>query len=88
MNINSIASSNSQAGAVGQNANVVDKYKNNDEKKSEAKSLATQKSDTLELSAEVLKFQPIKKKIEEGFYNNPEIIRQVAEKIDDELRAE
>jgi hypothetical protein len=88
MNINSIASSNSQAHAVGQNANVIDKYKNNDEKKSEAKSLATAKSDTLELSAEALKFQPIKKKIEEGFYDKPEIIRQVAEKIDDELRAE
>jgi hypothetical protein len=37
--------------------------------------------DSLEISAEAQKLQPIQTKINEGFYNKPEIIREVASRI-------
>ncbi len=89
MNINKVASSNSQTQAVGQNANIVDKYKSDSSNKpAMQRAVATpKKSDKLELSAEAVKFEPIRKKIESGYYNKLEVIREVAEKVNRELLA-
>ncbi len=43
------------------------------------------KSDKLELSPEAKKLQPIKQKISSGFYDNPDVIDEVARKIFDEI---
>jgi hypothetical protein len=46
---------------------------------------AKQPEDRLELSAEAQKLQPIRSKIEEGFYDKPEVIRAAAKKISAQL---
>lgn len=43
------------------------------------------KSDKLELSPEAIKLQPIKQKVSSGFYDDPDIIDEVARKIFDEI---
>lgn len=43
------------------------------------------KSDTLELSGEAKKLQPIMSRISSGFYNNPEILMSTAAKISKEF---
>lgn len=87
MNINNIAGNNSQTQAVGHNADLKGKYKNGDKKADSAESHSVKaQGDKLELSAEALKLQPVRQKIEDGFYDRPEVIQKVAEKIDDELR--
>ncbi len=86
MNINNIAGSNSQTQAVGQNANVVDKYKSDGQKANTQKAVsAPKKGDKLELSAEAVKFEPIRRKIESGYYDKLDVIREVAEKVNREL---
>jgi anti-sigma28 factor (negative regulator of flagellin synthesis) len=88
MNINNIAGSNSQTQAVGKNANVVDKYKGESTKAaSQRAASAPKKGDKLELSAEAVKFEPIRRKIESGYYDKLDVIREVAEKVNRELLA-
>lgn len=43
------------------------------------------KSDSLELSPEILKYGPIKNRIKEGFYENEEVLNKVSEKLLREL---
>ena len=62
-----------------QNDKIEKKSINKDEDK--AKTNKAAKSDKLELSVEALKLQPIKAKIAQGFYDNPEVLRNVADKL-------
>ena len=54
------------------------------EAKSEVESKEV-KSDSLELSTEVLKYGPIKTKIKQGFYENDKILNEISEKLLKEL---
>lgn len=47
-----------------------------------------QRADKLELSREAQKLGPIKEKIDGGFYENPEIMRQTAFKIAQQIGKE
>ena len=47
-----------------------------------------QRADKLELSQEAQKLGPIKEKIDGGFYENPEIVRQTAFKIAQQIYKE
>lgn len=49
------------------------------------KAKKTVKSDKLELSVEALKLQPIKAKIAQGFYDNPDVLKDVASKLYSEV---
>jgi hypothetical protein len=89
MNVNNIAGNNSQAQAVGQNADIKAKYKTGEKKSEGTESRAVAgKGDKLELSAEALKLQPVREKLEEGYYDRADVIRKVAEKIDDEFETQ
>lgn len=44
-----------------------------------------QRSDKLELSAEAMKLQPIRQRINEGFYDRPEVMRETAMKLAQDL---
>lgn len=62
---------------------VAEKKKTNDNKDTNS---ASKRSDTLELStASTSGNQPILSKIESGFYDKPEVLRSVAQKILKEL---
>ena len=50
------------------------------EEKAELKSKEA-KSDSLELSPEVLKYGPIKSRIKQGFYENNDILNKISEKL-------
>ncbi len=45
------------------------------------------KSDSLEISSEAVTLGAVKQKIEEGFYDRPDVIRQVAYKINQDLKS-
>lgn len=45
------------------------------------KTKKTVKADKLELSVEALKLQPIRAKIAQGFYDNPDVLKEVAGKL-------
>jgi hypothetical protein len=53
---------------------------------SETKVSKTQ--DTLELSVEALKLQPIRQKIAQGFYDNPNVLKDVAKKLYNQMPKE
>lgn len=42
--------------------------------------------DKLELSGEAMKLAPIKAKMDSGFYDNPDVLRQVAKKLSYEIK--
>lgn len=63
--------------------NVKDKVK--EEEKATDAAAAKQSGDKLELSAEAQKLQPIKQKVAEGFYDNPDVIREAARKMNQEF---
>lgn len=86
MGIQSISGNNSQIYAVGQQNDNGEKF--NKAEKNSAKVKSNVKADTLVLSDEAKKFLPIKKKIESGFYDKPEVLQDVARKIDQELLSE
>lgn len=44
------------------------------------------KSDSLELSPEVLKYGPIKSRIKQGFYENENVLNEISEKLLRELK--
>jgi len=91
MNINNITTDNVKANAIGSNAQLANKYQDNQEKTDAKKATATtsmKKSDKLELSETARKLEPIRQKIEDGYYDNIDIIKSVAEKINQDLRAE
>lgn len=44
------------------------------------------KTDSLELSAEVLKYGPIKSRIKQGFYENENVLNEISEKLLKELK--
>jgi hypothetical protein len=49
------------------------------------KSKRAVKTDKLELSVEALKLQPIKAKIAQGFYDNPDVLKDVVSKLYSEV---
>ena len=58
-----------------------------DATKSSTASRANQRGDKLEISdsARALSFQPIKKKIDSKYYDKPEVQREVARKLNNEI---
>ena len=72
-------------------------YKSQDLKQMDAQKLsqeedlqraAQKQSDKLEISSEARKLQPVLQRVEEGFYDRPEVIRQVARKINEEISSD
>lgn len=81
MNIDSVNSSGS--GIYGINSKgLKNKYQ---EASSKAPSAGNVKSDKLELSDEAKKIQMLRARVENGFYDNPEVLREVAIKLDREI---
>ena len=66
-----------------QNDKVEKKNISKDEEK--PKTNKASKSDKLELSVEALKLQPIRAKIAQGFYDNPDVLKNVADKLYNEI---
>lgn len=76
MNIDSLNRGNALNGTDNKSNKKVSAYR---EESKEAK--VKESSDKLEISAEALKLQPIRAKIAQGFYDNPEVLRSVSEKL-------
>jgi len=85
MPINSISGSNSQVYAVGQLNENGAKFNKTEQKNTESKQRI--KADTLVLSEEVQKYGQIKQKIKNGFYDKPEVLKEVAIKLNDDILA-
>ena len=74
--------------SINKSANI---YKTNDNKdkkslKSSDNSINNNKNiDTVEISSQARRLGTIQNKIEQGFYDRPEILRQVAVKLDSDL---
>lgn len=66
-----------------QNDKIEKKNVSKDEEKPKTNRVA--KSDKLELSVEALKLQPIRAKIAQGFYDNPDVLKNVADKLYNEI---
>lgn len=66
-----------------QNEKIEKKNVSKDEEK--PKTNKASKSDKLELSVEALKLQPIRAKIAQGFYDNPDVLKNVADKLYNEI---
>jgi hypothetical protein len=81
MSIDSI-NNNNNSGIYGINNNLKNKYKNTS---SENTSAASVKADKFELSEQAQKMQQIKARVEDGFYNNPDILKEVALKLNKEF---
>ena len=62
-----------------------DSQKKKDVEKKDKSSTSSQKSDSLELSPEALKFAPIKEKIKQGFYENEDVLNKISEKLLNDL---
>ena len=58
-----------------------------DQEKDLLKKAELKQTDSLEISDEAKKLQPVKQKVEEGFYDRPEVIREVATKLNDDLQS-
>ncbi len=68
-------------------SSIKSKYKDSDKsRETEASSLS--REDSLVLSSEAKKLSPIKAKIESGFYNQPDVLREVAQKLVKEFNLE
>ncbi len=67
--------------------NLRSRYKD-DEKAKEADAASLSREDSLVLSSEAKKLSPIKAKIESGFYNQPDVLREVAQKLVKEFSLE
>ncbi|MFP4527905.1 MAG: hypothetical protein ACLFQX_05090 [Candidatus Kapaibacterium sp.] len=85
MNVDSVNNSNSVYGAQSQSRvsgkNDQDAAASRDDK-------AVRRGDTLELSAEAKRLQPIRNRVESGFYNRPEVIREAASRISSQFPPE
>lgn len=81
MNIKSINTANSGVYNVN-TANLKSKYSADADKSTVT---AKSKSDKLELSDEAKKIQDIKARVQNGFYDNPEVLREVALKLDRDI---
>jgi|GEM_PF-6171919 len=53
-----------------------------DQGASKGAAAASSKADSLELSGDAFKFADIKKKISEGYYERPEVLDTIVEKLD------
>jgi hypothetical protein len=84
MNIDSVNNSSSLYGAQS-NSGVNNKSNKDVDSKKEA---AMQRSDTLELSQEARRLQPVRNRIDNGFYNRPDVIREAAARISSQFPAE
>ena len=62
-----------------------EREKKKDLESKEGISTSASKSDKLELSAEALKFAPIKDKIKQGFYENEDVLNKISEKLLNEI---
>lgn len=72
-------------------------YKSQDLKQKDAQKIAQEEdlqrsaqkqSDKLEISTQARILKPILQRVEEGYYDKPEVIRQVARKINEEISSE
>lgn len=81
MNIKSINNANSGIYSVN-TTNLKSKY-NQDADKSTVQNKS--KTDKLELSEEAKKIQDIRLRVQNGFYDNPEVLREVAIKLDRDI---
>lgn len=81
MNIKSVNTPNSAVYNVN-TANLKNKY-NSEADNSQVASRS--KLDKLELSDEAKKIQDIKSRVQSGFYDNPNVLREIAIKLDREL---
>ncbi len=75
MNINKIAASN--ISIYSKDIDVKKKSEEASAKKSDSK----MKTDTLQLSEEMLKLKPILERIQAGYYSDSEVINEVAKRI-------
>lgn len=82
MNVNSLNKSANLYSASEQKA--IDKRQLDDTRNNEN----VKKGDTLEISNQAKQLSNVKLRIEQGFYDRPEILRQVARKIDEELNSD
>lgn len=83
-----IESSNNQRGVFQtQSASLKQKYGEQDAKNA-AQSAAAHRSDRLELSQEAKNLSAIQNKIKSGFYDNPEVLRQTAQRLSSEFPPE
>ncbi len=80
MNIKSVGGSGN-AYKPQQKEELNDKYG----KASAGEGSSASKTDRLDISPEALKFNPIQKRIDEGFYDKPEVIRELAKRISKDL---
>lgn len=81
MNINSVKKGASVYKSQEQNKVT----RRRDEDKKESSSLK-RNEDSLELSAEAKQLGQVQQRIEQGFYDDPAILRQVAEKVNQDLK--
>lgn len=82
MNIN-IDSLNRGNSLYSQDNKLKSKYKENTSEASDSKAKGI--SDKLEISADSLKLGPIKAKVAQGFYDNPEVLQKVSQKLYNEV---
>jgi hypothetical protein len=80
LNIDSLNRGNS---LYSQDNKLKSKYKDSSSDNSEVKAKST--SDKLEISADSLKLGPIKARVTQGFYDNPEVLKQVSQKLYNEI---
>lgn len=82
MDIRTVNSGNQEVYSIKKRDDLNKKYGNQLPKNEESLSAS---KDSLVLSDEALKLQPIKQRIESGYYNNPEVFNDVALKLNDLL---
>jgi hypothetical protein len=79
MNIDSI----SQGSSLYAKNERINRKKEDD--KSSSESRVSPKADKLELSGEAQRFARIQSRINSGYYDQPEVMRQVAEKLNNDI---
>ncbi|MCX6156125.1 MAG: hypothetical protein NT007_18405 [Candidatus Kapabacteria bacterium] len=81
MNIHALST-----GTAAYTKNNIQSKVNDDSKQKEQKVSNNQKSvDKLELSVEARKLAPIKNRINSGFYNKTEVVKEVAKRVSQQL---
>jgi hypothetical protein len=84
MNVDSVNNSSSLYGAQSKSGvnNAAEKNLNTN------KESTVSRSDTLELSDEARRLQPVRNRIDNGFYNRPDVIREAAARISSQFAPE
>jgi hypothetical protein len=81
MNIGSITTSTTVQSSE---LNKVNK-KTNANANSTQEQTSSRRSDILDISAEAMSYQPIQSRIASGFYDKPEIVQEVAQRLSNDL---